>query len=85
MEVRSIGSLAFERGSEMMRRATMTAVVGLIGLVLWGIGRYAARNLESFTWPQEFALLAANLGLVVMGTAVVFFFWSLLRQGEIED
>lgn len=66
-------------------RSTKTALVGLIGLVVWGVGRYAARNLENFSWPQEFALLGANLGLVIMGTAVVFFFWRLLRQGEIED
>jgi hypothetical protein len=56
------------------------AVVALIGLVVWGVGRYAARNLESFSWPQEFALLLANIGLIVIGTAVVHFFWELLRR-----
>lgn len=63
----------------------MKALVALIGLVVWGIGRYAARNLENFSWPQEFALLLANIGLVIIGTAVVFFFWNLMRQQPVEN
>jgi hypothetical protein len=63
----------------------MNALVALIGLVVWGVGRFAARNLENFSWPQEFALLLANVGLVIIGTAVVFFFWNLMRQQPVED
>lgn len=63
----------------------MNALVALIGLVVWGIGRFAARNLETFSWPQEFALLLANVGLVIIGTAIVFFFWNLMRQQPVED
>ena len=63
----------------------MNALVALIGLVVWGVGRFAARNLENFSWPQEFALLLANVGLVIIGTAVVFVFWNLLRQQPVED
>lgn len=63
----------------------MNALVALIGLVVWGVGRFAARNLENFSWPQEFALLLANVGLVIIGTAVVFFFWNLMRQKSVED
>ena len=63
----------------------MNALVALIGLVVWGVGRFAARNLENFSWPQEFALLLANVGLVIIGTAVVFFFWNLMRQKPLED
>ena len=63
----------------------MNALVALIGLVVWGVGLFAARNLENFSWPQEFALLLANVGLVIIGTAVVFFFWNLMRQQPVED
>jgi len=60
-------------------------LVALVGLAVWGIGRYSARNLENFSWPQEFALLLANVGLVIIGTVVVFFFWDLLRQQPVDD
>jgi hypothetical protein len=63
----------------------MKALVAVIGLVVWGVGRYAARNLENFSWPQEVALLLANIGLVIIGTVVVFFFWNLLRQESVEE
>jgi hypothetical protein len=60
-------------------------VVASVGLVVWGIGRYAARRFETFSWPQEISLLIANIGLIVIGTAIVLFLWDLLRELEGDD
>lgn len=59
--------------------------MALVGLIVWVIGRYAARNLVNFSWPQEFAVLFTNVGLIIIGTAVVAFFWGLMRPDPVES
>lgn len=63
-----------------MKSAVTKVIVASFGFIVWGFGRYGTRNLESFSWPQEVAILVTNVGIIIIGTAIVSFLWELMRS-----